>query len=152
MEQTSTTRPSALDGVRRGGWPLLVLGAWSVLTWAGRIRNIVEDAELSGGERAAWLVPAVVFIAGGVLVLVAWRRGGGRALRPAVRAFALWTIGYWALRTVLLVGNGHSAGFVAVHAVLAVVAGGLAAAVLVHLRQTASGRQGLGMPTAGAAR
>jgi hypothetical protein len=122
-----------------------------VLTWSGRVRNILEDSELSGGERLAWLVPVAVFIAGGVLTLVAWWRGVG-ALRPAVAAFAVWTIGYWALRLVLLVGNGHSAGFVAVHTVLALVAGGSAVAVLAQLRRRPAGAGPAGVPLTGTAR
>lgn len=126
-----------------------------MLTWAGRVRNILEDPDLAAGGRAAWLVPAAVFVLGGAATLVAWWRGPS-SLRPGpwrvlVNAFAVWTLGYWALRMVLLVGNGHSAGFVAVHAVLAVVAGALALATLAHLRRGAAPAGG-GVPVAGAAR
>ena len=55
----------------RGGWPLLALGAWSVLSWVGRVRNILGDAGLDAGQRAVWLVPAVVFVAGGAACLAA---------------------------------------------------------------------------------
>ena len=122
-----------------------------MLTWSGRVRNILEDSELSGGERLVWLVPVAVFIAGGVLTLVAWWRGPG-ALRPVVAAFAVWTIGYWALRLVLMVGNGHSAAFVAVHTVLALVAGALAVAVLAQLRRRPARPRPAGVPLAGTAR
>jgi hypothetical protein len=139
---------------RRDSWPLLALGAWSVLSWGGRVRNILEDAELTTAGRAAWLVPAVVFVLGGAVTLLAWWRApaslrpGG--LRSAVVAFAVWTIAYWALRMVLLVGNGHSAGFVAVHAVLAVVAATLAVATLARLRRRPAGRLVGGIPVSGA--
>lgn len=151
------TAASASTATRRAGWPLLALGAWSVLTWGGRVRNILEDPDLDGGGRAAWLVPAVVFILGGLVTLVAWWRGPA-TLRPGpwrtvVAGFAAWTLGYWALRMVLLVGNGHGAAFVAVHAVLAVVAGALAVATLAHLRRARVADRPLGgVPVAGAAR
>lgn len=135
----------------RGGWPLLALGAWSVLTWAGRVRNIFDDAELSGSERLVWLVPALVFVLGGVVTLWAWWRGG-RALRSFVAAFAVWSIGYWALRMVLLVGNGHSVGFVVVHAVLAAVAVALSVAVLGRLRRPTSVPPAPSVPATGTAR
>lgn len=140
---------------RWAGWPLLALGAWSVLTWGGRVRNIVEDPDLDGGGRAVWLMPAGVFILGGLATLVAWWRGPSNLRlgpwRSVVAGFAVWTIGYWALRMALLVGNGHGAGFVAVHTVLAVVAGALALAALAYVRRTARQPAG-GVPVAGAAR
>ena len=70
-------------------------------------------------------MPVLVFV---VLALVT----GGLVLArraaawPAVIGLAVWTVGYWIVRMVLIATNGHEVGFVVVHAVLAVVASTLA--------------------------
>ncbi len=136
-----------MTGRRRAGWPLLVFGAYSVLVWISRARNIAEDASLSGGERVLWLVPVAIFVVGGAVTLAAWWRGG---LEVVVAAFALWTMAYWAVRTVLMAGNGHEAAFVVVHVVLALVATALSLWTLAHLRRQA--RAGHRMAGAAASR
>ncbi|HEY2813531.1 MAG TPA: hypothetical protein VGJ03_08725 [Acidimicrobiales bacterium] len=90
----------------------VILVAWTVFVWAGRIRN--------GGS---------VLLAGSFLVLAVlvfaslWKP----TWRPyTITALVVWTIGVWAVRTPMILVHDHPAGFKAVHAVLAVVSIGLA--------------------------
>jgi hypothetical protein len=70
---------SVLDQVRKGQLQgparrrtLLVggFGAWTVLVWLGRVRNVVTADDLSGGSRAFRLILALLFVAAGAAVLV----------------------------------------------------------------------------------
>ena len=90
----------------------VVLVAWTVFVWAGRIRN--------GGS----VLLAASFLVLAALVLVSLRR---RAWRPyTVGALVVWTIAVWAIRTPMILVHDHPAGFKVVHTVLAVVSIGLA--------------------------
>ena len=112
--------------------PRLVLWAfvgWTLFVWATRIRNIWTDDSLTTAGQVgrtalvlAFVLPAVAVAAG----LVA--RRGGAWLTWVIRAFAAWTVGFWVVRLVGIAPHGHSAAFVAVHAVLAVVSSVLAIA------------------------
>jgi peptidoglycan/LPS O-acetylase OafA/YrhL len=110
-------------------WSIPALGAWTVFVWVSRTRNL-----LRGDESAWWLVPVVLFLAGGVVCLVAWRRGRESYVAP-IRAFAVLGSAYWVLRTVVVVAGDRSTGFKLVHAVLALVTVALSAAVLQRLRR-----------------
>jgi hypothetical protein len=122
--------PAFLDArpTRFRHWSVAAFGAWSVFVWATRVRNIFRDEDLSSGEKAAWLVPAVVFTAGGLLALVAWARGRDGFVRP-LAAVAMVTILYWPVRLVLVLVGDEGAAFKAVHTVLAVVSVALAYAM-----------------------
>jgi hypothetical protein len=109
-------------------WSVAGFGVWNVAIWATRVRNIVRDEELSGGERAAWLVPAVVFSLAGLLAIVAWARGRDGFVRPLAAAAAV-TILYWPVRLVLVLVGDEGAAFKVVHAALAVVSVALAYAM-----------------------
>lgn len=90
----------------------LVLVAWTVFVWAGRIRN--------GGSV---LLAASFLVLAAVVVASMWKR----RWRPyAVGALAIWTIVVWAVRTPMILVHDHPAGFKIVHTVLAVVSIGLA--------------------------
>lgn len=114
---------------------VLAFGAWSAAIWLTRIRNIVGDDDLGTGGKVTWLVPALVFGLGGLVVLAAWWQGRPALLRP-VAVLLLATVVYWPVRTLLMVFGGRPAGFVAVHAVLGIVSVGLAVAVARRLVRT----------------
>jgi hypothetical protein len=109
-------------------WSVVAFGAWNVGLWATRVRNIFGDEELSAGEKAAWLVPAVVFTAGGLVALAAWARGRDGFVRPLAAA-ALVTVLYWPVRVVLVLLGDHEAGFKVVHTVLGLISVALALAM-----------------------
>jgi len=103
--------------------------AWTLFLWATRIRNVVQDDELSTGAAGLAGAIAVVFLLASISlpVLAARRRDLlGRAVRVVMTATILW----WAMRLVTnLVGDG-SVGFKAVHTILAVLTIALASAIL----------------------
>jgi hypothetical protein len=110
----------------------VVLAVWTVLIWAGRIRN--------GGS----LLLAASFLVLAALVLVSLRRRAWRLY--AVTALVVWTIAVWAVRTPMILARDHSAGFKVVHTVLAVVSIGLAVWAERHVqrqRQAAATAAGL---------
>ena len=103
--------------MRRPTTAPLVLAGWTLLVWAGRIRNAI-----SGDEGAGTVVLAATFVALGGAVLASRGRSG-----PLVLALAAWTAAVWAVRIVDIAAfSERSAGFVAVHAVLAAVSIALA--------------------------
>jgi len=89
------------------------LAAWTLLVWTTRIRNILSD----GGGADALLVP-LALTALAVWAVVDRRRG--------VPVLAAATVAVWAVRVPFLLLRDHSAAFVAVHLVLAVVSVALA--------------------------
>ncbi len=103
----------------------LALCGWTLFTWVTRVPLAWSDDELTTGGKVLATVPVLVFV---ILALVT----GGLVLArrsaalPAVVGLAVWTVGYWAVRMVLIATHGHPVGFVVVHAVLAVVASALA--------------------------
>jgi uncharacterized membrane protein len=113
---------------------LVVAGfaVWTFVIWVGRIRNVVDDDDLTGGGRTVRLVLAAVFIVGAVVVaalLPAARRAGKgvERLRTAVDVVAAVTIGVWAVRGVgILLDEDHTGGFKVVHTALALVSISLA--------------------------
>ena len=105
----------------RAGWAPLVLVAWTLFVWGGRLRNLVrgdEDAPVS-------FVLAVVFCLLAVITLVTAFVGRGRH-RLAVLVLAGITTVVWAVRGVQIALADHSVGFIVVHTVLALVSIGLA--------------------------
>jgi hypothetical protein len=109
----------------------IALVAWTFLVWTTRIRNIVGDDELTGGERSGRLALALSFTMLGAVVAWAWWRRAAW-LRPAVLVLAGWTIGVWSTRMVGIAAGDHDAAFIAVHAVLGVLSVGLAAVACRH--------------------
>jgi NADH:ubiquinone oxidoreductase subunit K len=95
----------------------IALAVWTLVVWATRIRNVAE----AGGGAADLLVPVGLTVLA-VAALVDRRRGA-----PVLAAA---TIAVWAVRLPFVLAHDHPAGFKVVHAVLAVVSMGLAAAEL----------------------
>ncbi len=99
----------------------VVLVAWTLFVWGGRLRNLVrgdEDAPVS-------FVLAVVFCALAAAVVGSWFLARPRH-RPVVIALAVVTAAVWAVRGVQIALADHELGFIVVHTVLALVSIGLA--------------------------
>lgn len=95
---------------------------WTLVVWVGRVRNIAADAGLDAGEKWRALVPAVIFTVLGLGVAwLAVATPPERLVRRTTAIAALFTVGYWLVRAVLIALNDHSLGFVAVHTVLALI-------------------------------
>jgi hypothetical protein len=124
----------------------LVLAVWTAFVWTTRIRNIVGDDALDGGAKAARVLLALSFtVLAAVVGVAAWRRH--RRLREAVLALAAWTAAVWAVRSIGIATDHHSAAFVAVHLVLAAVSIALSV-----LAVRASTRSAQGSPAAAGSR
>jgi hypothetical protein len=90
----------------------VALAAWTLVIWAGRVRNVLAD----GGAAGDLIVPAGLLVLA-VVALVAPRRAW---------ILAAVTIGVWAVRLPLVLAHDHAAGFKIVHTVLAAVSIALA--------------------------
>lgn len=104
----------------------LALCGWTLLTWTTRVPLAWSDDALDTGEKLLATLPVLAFVVLAALALVAVLR----RLPPAgiaVAALAGWSLAYWAVRLPLILLNDHEAGFLVVHAVLALVAGALSA-------------------------
>jgi hypothetical protein len=110
-----------------------VLVGWTSFVWTTRIGNVWRDHGLTGGEKLASTALALSFTLLAAVVLVAYvqRRPW---LAGAVLGLAGWTTGVWVVRFAAIATDGHGAGFVAVHLVLAVVSIGLSVAAVSRLR------------------
>ena len=106
-------------------------GAWTLLMWAGRIRNVANDTTLTSVQRNVTLIPVMGFVAMGVVTLiVAMPTMTQRVRRYVVNAAAVVTWAFWGLRLIQIATRGdHSLGFVAVHVVLGTISGILAFAM-----------------------
>jgi hypothetical protein len=91
----SQVASSPFPGWWQRTWPLVALGVLSVVMWAGRVRNVVGDDDLTGVGRTVRLLVSVAFVGLGVALLVACRIG--RQQRNWRRATALaadgWRVG-----------------------------------------------------------
>lgn len=122
-----TTQPSTtsrVTEVARRALPELALSAWTLFVWVGRLRNIAEDDTLTGWGLAwrAGLSSTFVGLALALLVAVFWRP---TATRYAALALAAFGTVVWTVRGMDIALGDHSAAFIAVHVVLAVVTIGL---------------------------
>lgn len=99
--------------------PALILSLWTFLVWTTRIRNIWTDDDLTTGAQLWRTALAGVFTVFAIGTVVLWRRGHDAA--AWVRAFAVWTVGVWAIRAIQIGLADHGAAFKVVHTVLAVV-------------------------------
>lgn len=103
----------------------IALVGWTLLVWTTRINNIWGDDTLTTGEKWGRTGLALSFTVLALVVGVAvWRRLSW--LRLALAVLAGWTVGVWVVRSIGIATGDHSAGFIAVHLVLAVVSIALA--------------------------
>jgi hypothetical protein len=133
---------------RRSSVTVAAFLAWTLFVWGVvRVRNILGDDALAGGERARALllsasfwVPAVVLAV--LLGVAAVRRQAlGRSARIGVMALGVWTTLVWLVRAygITFLGD-HETPFIVVHLVLAVVSVVLAALAARSLRDVAPER------------
>ena len=103
---------------------LWVLATSTLLVWIIRIYNLLNDNEISNGERIWSLLVAAIFLLAAmavVKVLVGnWRDRNLLNFR-LVPAFCIWTVTFWIVRSVGILIADHEAGFKIVHACIAVV-------------------------------
>ncbi len=123
----TTTRHTAgssgeatLAEAARRSVPELLLSAWTLFVWGGRLRNIADDDTLSGWALVwrAGLAALFVVLALAVVTAVFLRRP---ALRSAAFALAAFGIAVWVVRGIDIALGDHSAAFITVHMALAVV-------------------------------
>ena len=114
-----------MDASRRA---IPIFGAWTLLVWLSRVRNVWADDDLSGGGRASRVAVAAVFIALAAVIVVAFYRPAAdpNRARWALRVLCSWTIAFWIVRGAGILLDDHDAGFLTVHAVLMAVSIGLA--------------------------
>lgn len=123
-----------IDRLRKRA-PWLLIG-WSVFLWISRLRNVLNDDDLTSSGRAIRIGVVVIFV---VLALVAAFGILRGSLRPLI-VLIVWSFGYWLIRgTGILIGD-WSAGFKAVHTVLMVVSMGLAGFAAGYVRSHSGDR------------
>ena len=106
-----------------------VLVAVPVVVWVVRVVNVFGDDSLSGSARLWRLLVAGGFLAfAGLTVVVLSGRWAGHRLGSTrlVAMFCLWTMAFWAVRSIGILLGDYDAEFTLVHALLAVVSVGVA--------------------------
>jgi hypothetical protein len=119
---TATQRRSGAGVDRR---PIVASALWTLFVWGTRVRNIAGDDDLSGAERAYGYLVCGLFVGTAVALLVMLVRHSD-GLRLLLAAFAVGTVGWWVLRSVLILVHEHSWAFRVVHVVLGIVSSALA--------------------------
>lgn len=120
----------------------------TVFVWAVRVVNVFGDASLSGSARLWRLLVAGCFLAfAGLTVVVLSGRWGGHQLGSTrlVAMFCLWTMAFWAVRSVGILLGDYDAGFTLVHVILALLSVGIALPVY-RLDKAAGNRRRLSAP------
>ena len=103
---------------------LWVLATSTLLVWIIRIYNLLNDNEISNGERIWSLLVAAIFLLAAmavVKVLVGNWRDRNLLNSRLVPAFCVWTATWWIVRSVGILIADHEAGFKIVHACIAVI-------------------------------
>ena len=101
---------------------LWVLATSTLLVWIIRIYNLLNDNEISNGERIWTLLVAATFLLAAmavVKVLVGDWRDRNILNFLLVPAFCIWTATFWIVRSVGILISDHEAGFKIVHVLLA---------------------------------
>jgi len=105
-------------------WAWVLVG-WTLFLWISRLRNVLSNAELSSGGRAARVAVVIIFVTFAIAAAtVLWKKshGQGSHRTTLLNAFVIWTVGYWLVRGIgILIDGGYSVGFKAVHTVLMAV-------------------------------
>jgi len=107
---------------------------WTLFVWGTRVRNIGNDDTLGGGEKAFAFVVCVVFIGAAIAMLAMLVTRQSARLRALLPVFAVATVGWWVVRSVLIVAHDHSMAFRVVHIVLGIISSVLAVAAWLAAR------------------
>ena len=107
---------------------------WTLFVWGTRVRNVGNDDTLGGGEKAFAFFVCAVFIGAAIAMLVLLARRQSARLRVLLAAFAVATVGWWAVRSVFIVVHDHSMAFRVVHIVLGIISSVLAVAAWLAAR------------------
>jgi hypothetical protein len=114
----------------RVSWVWVVI-AWTLFLWVSRLRNVLNNDELSSGGRAVRVAVVVIFVALAAMAAVAVRRKQPKL----IVLFLGWTVGYWLIRGIgILIDGDYSVGFKAVHTVLMTISLTLSALAARQLR------------------
>ena len=106
-----------------------VLVAVTVVVWVVRVVNVFGDDSLSGPARLWRLLIAGCFLVfAGLAVAVLSGRWAGHRLGSTrlVAMFCLWTMVFWAVRSIGILLGDYDTEFTLVHVLLAVVSVGVA--------------------------
>lgn len=106
-----------------------VLVAITVVVWVVRVVNVFGDDSLSGSARLWRLLVAGCFLAFAGLaavVLSGWWAGHRLGSTRLVAMFCLWTMVFWAVRSIGILLGDYDTEFTLVHVLLAVVSVGVA--------------------------
>jgi len=106
-----------------------VLVAVTVVVWVVRVVNVFGDDSLSGSARLWRLLVAGCFLVfAGLAVAVLSGRWAGHRLGSTrlVAMFCLWTMVFWAVRSIGIVLGDYDTEFTLVHVLLALVSVGVA--------------------------
>lgn len=115
----------------RISWIWVLIG-WTVFLWLSRLRNVLNNDELSSSGRFIRVAVVVIFVSLAAAAVWALRRNRPRVLD----LFLTWTVGYWFVRGLgILIDRGYPVGFKAVHTVLMVTSLTLSYLAARQLRQ-----------------
>jgi hypothetical protein len=101
---------------------------WTIFVWTTRVRNAVSDDELNGVEKSGAVIVSLVFVVAAIVILWMLVRRRLVGLRTLLLVFAIGTVGWWAVRSVLILVHDHGWGFRIVHVVLGIISSVLAVA------------------------
>jgi len=112
---SESTRAGGL--LERVSWVWVLVG-WTFFLWLSRLRNVVNNDELTSSGRAIRIGVVVIFVSLAAMAAVAVRK----KRYQLVAIFVGWTVLYWLVRGVgILIDGGYSVGFKAIHTVLMAV-------------------------------
>ena len=103
---------------------LWILAVSTLFVWITRIYNLLNDNEISSGERIWSVLVAFIFLlaaAAVIKVLIGSWRDRNILNSRLVPAFCIWTVTFWIVRSVGILIAEHDAGFKIVHACIAIV-------------------------------
>jgi len=103
---------------------LWILAVSTLFVWITRIYNLLNDNEISSGERIWSVSVAFIFLlaaAAVIKVLIGSWRDRNILNSRLIPTFCIWTVTFWIVRSVGILIAEHDAGFKIVHACIAIV-------------------------------